>query len=121
MIRRTTMGSQFAPRLLLIVAISGLVAACSSEFGTSRSQYSLEIDPPLTDVGVLPLGEWTSLSLQLTASGNDVEVARSYLAFSNYVTTSSGYDTNNEIQAEAVKLRRMADEIFEKHRILAQP
>jgi hypothetical protein len=50
--------------------------------------------------------------------GNEVEVARSYLAFSNYVTASSGYGKNSEIQAEAVKLRAMADEIFERHRIV---
>ncbi len=51
--------------------------------------------------------------------GNEVEVARSYMAFSNYVTSSSGYETNSEIQSEAAKLRRMADEIFERHRIAA--
>jgi hypothetical protein len=53
--------------------------------------------------------------------GNEVEVARSYMAFSNYVTHSSGYDANSEIQTEAVKLSHMADEIFERHRILSQP
>lgn len=50
--------------------------------------------------------------------GNDVEVARSYLAFSNYVTNSGGYGKNDEIQREAEKLRLMADEIFEHHRIV---
>jgi tetratricopeptide (TPR) repeat protein len=49
--------------------------------------------------------------------GNEVEVARSYMAFSTYVTRSYGYETNSEIQREAVKLKEMADEIFERHRI----
>lgn len=52
--------------------------------------------------------------------GNEVEVARSYLAFSNYVTASSGYGANSEILVEAKKLRSMADEIFERHRISAE-
>lgn len=51
--------------------------------------------------------------------GNEIEVARSYLAFSNYVTSSGTYDDNAEIQAEALKLRTMAAEIFERHRIAA--
>jgi len=49
--------------------------------------------------------------------GNEIEVARSYLAFSGYVTSSKGYDANSEIQREAVKLKEMATEIFERHRI----
>ena len=51
--------------------------------------------------------------------GNEIEVARSYLAFSNFVTTVGKYDENEEIQAEAEKLKTMADEIFERHRIAA--
>lgn len=51
--------------------------------------------------------------------GNEIEVARSYLAFSNYVTASGGYVHNQDIQREAHKLREMADEIFERHRIAA--
>ncbi len=51
--------------------------------------------------------------------GNEVEVARSYIAFSKYVTNSSGFEANGEIQREAVKLKSMADEIFERHRIAA--
>ncbi len=51
--------------------------------------------------------------------GNEVEVARSYMAFSNYVTASGGYDENSDILTEAMKLRQMADEIFERHRIAA--
>lgn len=50
--------------------------------------------------------------------GNEVEVARSYLAFSGYVTSSHGYDDNLEILREASKLKEMAEEIFERHRIL---
>jgi hypothetical protein len=51
--------------------------------------------------------------------GNEVEVARSYMAFSNYVTKAGGYGANSEILAEATKLRAMADEIFDRHRISA--
>ena len=51
--------------------------------------------------------------------GNEVEVARSYIAFSKYVTNSRGFEANGEIQREAVKLKGMADEIFERHRIAA--
>lgn len=50
--------------------------------------------------------------------GNEVEVARSYLAFSGYVTSSHAYDDNAEILREASKLKEMAEEIFERHRIL---
>jgi tetratricopeptide (TPR) repeat protein len=49
--------------------------------------------------------------------GNEVEVARSYLAFANYVTRSGKYVTNQEILREAEKLRGMAAEIFAGHRI----
>lgn len=48
--------------------------------------------------------------------GNEIEVARSYLAFSNYVS-KGGYEHNPDIVREAQKLRLMADEIFERHRI----
>lgn len=51
--------------------------------------------------------------------GNEIEVARSYLAFSKYVTASTIYQTNPDIQREAAKLRSMAAEIFERHRIPA--
>lgn len=51
--------------------------------------------------------------------GNEVEVARSYMAFSSYVTHSKGYEANGEILREAVRLKEMADEIFERHRIEA--
>jgi tetratricopeptide (TPR) repeat protein len=51
--------------------------------------------------------------------GNEIEVARSYLAFSNYVKASGLYQTNPDIQREAEKLKTMADEIFERHRIPA--
>ena len=51
--------------------------------------------------------------------GNEIEVARSYLAFSRYVTASQMYQSNPDIQREAEKLRAMADEIFERHRIPA--
>jgi predicted ATPase len=51
--------------------------------------------------------------------GNEIEVARSYLAFSSYVKASDLYQTNQDIQREASKLKIMADEIFERHRIPA--
>jgi tetratricopeptide (TPR) repeat protein len=49
--------------------------------------------------------------------GNEVEVARSYQAFSSYVFSSLHYRHNADIQREATKLREMADEILERHRI----
>jgi tetratricopeptide (TPR) repeat protein len=51
--------------------------------------------------------------------GNELEVAKSYLAFSDYVTSSEHYQKNNDIQREAQKLLSMAQEIFERHRIAA--
>ena len=49
--------------------------------------------------------------------GNELEVARSYQAFSSYVFSSLHYRQNADIQREAKKLAEMADEIFERHRI----
>jgi tetratricopeptide (TPR) repeat protein len=52
--------------------------------------------------------------------GNEIEVARSYRAFSSYVIGSDHYKNNADIQREAQKLSHMADEIFEKHRRMAE-
>jgi tetratricopeptide (TPR) repeat protein len=52
--------------------------------------------------------------------GNEIEVARSYLAFSSYVSRSGGYAHSEDIQREAAKLREMAEEIFERHRMAIQ-
>jgi tetratricopeptide (TPR) repeat protein len=49
--------------------------------------------------------------------GNELEVAKSYRAFSGYVSGSTHYQSIPEIQREAQKLAEMADEIFERHRI----
>jgi len=49
--------------------------------------------------------------------GNELEVARSYQAFSSYVFSSLHYRHNADIQREAQKLSQMADVIFERHRI----
>jgi hypothetical protein len=49
--------------------------------------------------------------------GNELEVAKSYRAFSGYVSASAHYQRIPEIQREAQKLSQMADEIFERHRI----
>jgi len=49
--------------------------------------------------------------------GNELEVARSYQAFSTYVFSSAHYRHNADIQREAQKLSQMADEILERHRI----
>jgi tetratricopeptide (TPR) repeat protein len=49
--------------------------------------------------------------------GNELEVARSYQAFSTYVFSSAHYRHNADIQREAQKLTEMADEILERHRI----
>jgi tetratricopeptide (TPR) repeat protein len=50
--------------------------------------------------------------------GNEIEVAKSYLAFSDYVTSSEHYQKNGDIQREAQKLSSMAREIFARHRIV---
>jgi tetratricopeptide (TPR) repeat protein len=49
--------------------------------------------------------------------GNELEVAKSYRAFSSYVFASAHYQNIPEIQREAQKLSSMADEIFERHKI----
>jgi tetratricopeptide (TPR) repeat protein len=49
--------------------------------------------------------------------GNELEVAKSYRAFSGYVSGSAHYQSIPEIQREAQKLSEMADEIFQRHRI----
>jgi hypothetical protein len=49
--------------------------------------------------------------------GNELEVARSYRAFTSYVFTSPHYRHNPDIHREAKKLDSMADEIFERHRL----
>jgi hypothetical protein len=49
--------------------------------------------------------------------GNELEVAKSYRAFANYVTASPHYRQHADIQREAKKLDQMADEIFARHRI----
>jgi tetratricopeptide (TPR) repeat protein len=51
--------------------------------------------------------------------GNELEVAKSYRAFSGYVASSAHYQSIPEIQREAQKLSQMADEIFARHRIAA--
>ncbi len=48
--------------------------------------------------------------------GNELEVARSYRAFASYVSASEHYVGNADIQREARKLSKMADEIFARHR-----
>ncbi len=49
--------------------------------------------------------------------GHQPELARSYQAFSVYVSGSQHYRDNPEIQREAAKLGAMAREIFERHRL----
>lgn len=48
--------------------------------------------------------------------GSELETAKSYRAFAEYVTDSAHYKDNADIQREAAKLSQMADEIFERHR-----
>ncbi|MCC6216347.1 MAG: tetratricopeptide repeat protein [Polyangiaceae bacterium] len=47
--------------------------------------------------------------------GNELEIARSYRAFADFVRGSSQYQANQEIQHEADKLATMATEIFERY------
>jgi hypothetical protein len=49
--------------------------------------------------------------------GNELEVAKSYRAFSSYVEGSQHYKHNADILREAKKLSVMADEIFQRHKI----
>ncbi|MBN1612679.1 MAG: tetratricopeptide repeat protein [Polyangiaceae bacterium] len=49
--------------------------------------------------------------------GNELELARSYRAFSEYVTHSEHYRANEDIQREATTLGEMAESIFRRHRL----
>jgi tetratricopeptide (TPR) repeat protein len=49
--------------------------------------------------------------------GNELEVAKSYRAFSSYVEGSQHYRHNGDILREAKKLSVMADEIFQRHQL----
>lgn len=49
--------------------------------------------------------------------GNEIEVAKSYRAFSSYVEASPHYRHNADIIREAKKLSQMADEIFQRHKL----
>ncbi len=49
--------------------------------------------------------------------GNELEVARSYQAFAEFVLGEQGYRHNPEIVREARTLGQMATEIFERQRI----
>lgn len=49
--------------------------------------------------------------------GNELEVAKSYRAFSSYVESSQHYRHNLDILREAKKLSGMAIEIFERHKL----
>jgi tetratricopeptide (TPR) repeat protein len=53
--------------------------------------------------------------------GNELEVAKSYRAFSSYVFSSPHYRHNTDIQREAKKLESMAEDIFKRHRIVSRP
>jgi tetratricopeptide (TPR) repeat protein len=48
--------------------------------------------------------------------GNELEVARSYRAFSRFALDNPYYQANLDILREAKKLADMADEIFDRHR-----
>jgi tetratricopeptide (TPR) repeat protein len=50
-------------------------------------------------------------------TGNELELAKSYRAFSSYVFHSKHYKANADIQREASKLQEMANEIFARHKI----
>jgi tetratricopeptide (TPR) repeat protein len=49
--------------------------------------------------------------------GNELEVARSYRAFSKFVLDSPSYRSNPDITREAQTLNKMADQIFDRHRL----
>jgi tetratricopeptide (TPR) repeat protein len=52
--------------------------------------------------------------------GNEIEIAKSYRSFSDYVAWSTHYQKNDQIQNEAKKLRAMSDDIFMRQRIAAE-
>jgi tetratricopeptide (TPR) repeat protein len=52
--------------------------------------------------------------------GNEIEIAKSYRSFSDYVAWSTHYQKNEQIQSEAKKLRTMSDDIFARQRIAAE-
>ena len=52
--------------------------------------------------------------------GNEIEIAKSYRSFSDYVAWSTHYQKNDQIQSEAKKLRAMSDDIFSRQRIAAE-
>ncbi|MBM4363094.1 MAG: hypothetical protein FJ104_10465, partial [Deltaproteobacteria bacterium] len=52
--------------------------------------------------------------------GNEIETAKSYRCFSDYVSASALYRHNDGIQAEAAKLREMAAEIFARQKVRAE-
>ena len=61
--------------------------------------------------------EYFMRSIQLCKEmGNELEVAKSYKAFAQYVKGSDDWQQNPEIQAKATKLDGMAEEIFTKRR-----
>jgi tetratricopeptide (TPR) repeat protein len=49
--------------------------------------------------------------------GNEIEIAKSYRCFSDYVAWSSHYQKSEQIQNEARKLRAMSDEIFARQKL----
>jgi predicted ATPase len=51
--------------------------------------------------------------------GNEVELARSYRAFSDFVVSSSGLKGNADLQAQGARLGEIADQIFD--RLKAEP
>lgn len=52
--------------------------------------------------------------------GNELETAKSYRAFSRYVTSSPHYKDNEKIQREAARLEQLAQEIFERQLVARQ-
>ncbi|HEX4338109.1 MAG TPA: tetratricopeptide repeat protein [Polyangiaceae bacterium] len=52
--------------------------------------------------------------------GNEIEIAKSYRSFSDYVARSEHYQKNQQIQAEATKLREMSEAIFARQQIDAE-
>jgi tetratricopeptide (TPR) repeat protein len=52
--------------------------------------------------------------------GNEIEIAKSYRSFSDYVARSEHYQKNQQIQAEAMKLREMSEAIFARQQIDAE-
>ena len=92
------------PNTRTLLVIAALVAGCGGGLKYKVDDGAMDNVPP---------GERQTVF----QAQNELEVAKSYRAFSSYVFSSPHYRHNADIQREAHKLESMAEEIFERHRL----